>query len=182
MAHLLHAHLRSLIAKKNTKSRTFWMPDNMDKVVNSNTSYTGRVIHTLTTHGLITRTYMRLTFSKNFILPTPLWLDKLKYKKVPVFSPIDPHPPLSFVATTTRKISPLLLSLHNQHVSFLFSDFCLFTLHLSRTCLPGRRQHSISLSIPYSICRRHSHSPHEHSHFYPRFNPHLCSGLRRCHQ
>ena len=86
MACLLHAPLRSSIVKKSTKSRTFWMPDVMDEVVNSNTSCTGRATLTLMTHGSITKTCMHPTFSKNSILPTPLRLDELKYKD-PVHSP-----------------------------------------------------------------------------------------------
>jgi len=58
MAHLLHDHLRSLIAKKSMKSRTFWMHGIMAEDKNFNTLCTGRAIHTPTTPGLITKTYM----------------------------------------------------------------------------------------------------------------------------
>ena len=94
MACPLHTHLRSSIVKRSIKLRTFWILDDMDKDVNFNTSFTGRAIHTLMTHGLITRTYMRPTFSKNSTLPTLLWLDELKYKKVQCILSINPYPPL----------------------------------------------------------------------------------------
>ena len=54
---------------------------------------------------------MHPTFSKNFTLLTPLWLDELKYKKVQHIPSINPHSPLLLIATTIRKTSLLLLSL-----------------------------------------------------------------------
>jgi len=48
---------------------------------NFNTSCTGKVIHTLMTPGLITRTYMPLTHWQIFTLQTLLWLDDLQYKE-----------------------------------------------------------------------------------------------------
>jgi len=45
MAHLLHDHLRSSIVKKSTKSRTFWMHNNMAEDKNFNTLCIGRVTH-----------------------------------------------------------------------------------------------------------------------------------------
>ena len=92
MAHCSHIHLRSLIVKKSMKSRTFWMLDSMDKDVNFNISSIGRAIHTLMTHGLITRTCMHLTFSKNSTLPTLLQLDEPKYKRSNDFTNQIPIP------------------------------------------------------------------------------------------
>ena len=86
MACHLHDHLQSLIVKKSTKSRTFWMLDAIDADINFNILSIGRVTHILTTHGLITKTYIHLTFSKNFTLPTLLQLDKQKYKRLSAFA------------------------------------------------------------------------------------------------
>ena len=47
----------------------------------SNTLYTGRVTHTPTTPGLITRTYTLLKHCQTFIFRTPLRLDDQQYKK-----------------------------------------------------------------------------------------------------
>ena len=99
--------------KRSTKSRTFWMLDDMDEDINSNISSTRRATHTPMTYGLITRTYMRLTFLKNSILPTPLQLDELKYKKPNVSHQSIPIP-LFYLSQPTRKIPPLLLSLSPQ--------------------------------------------------------------------
>ena len=46
-----------------------------------NTSYTGRVIHTLMTPGLITRTYMPQTHCQTSTFLTLLWLDDPQYKE-----------------------------------------------------------------------------------------------------
>ena len=53
----------------------------------SNTLCIGRVIHTPTTPGLITRTYMLPKHYQTSIFLTPLQLDNQQYKKRPLKSP-----------------------------------------------------------------------------------------------
>ena len=53
----------------------------MAEDTSSNTLCIGRVIHTLMTPGLITRTYMPQMHSQIFIFQTPLQLDNLQYKE-----------------------------------------------------------------------------------------------------
>jgi len=57
------------------------MHGDMAEDENFNTSYIGRVIHTLMTPGLITRTYTLLTHWQTSCLQIPLWLDDLQYKE-----------------------------------------------------------------------------------------------------
>ena len=57
------------------------MQDVMVEDKSSNTSYTGRVIHTPTTPGLITRTYTLPKHCQTFTFLTPLQLDDQQYKK-----------------------------------------------------------------------------------------------------
>ena len=53
----------------------------MEEDENFNTSCIGRVIHTPTTPGLITRTYTLLKHCQTFTFLTPLRLDDLQYKE-----------------------------------------------------------------------------------------------------
>ena len=57
------------------------MQDVMVEDESSNTSCTGRVIHTPTTPGLITRTYMPLKHCQTSTFLTPLRLDDQRYKR-----------------------------------------------------------------------------------------------------
>jgi len=57
------------------------MHSDMAEDENFNTLCIGRVIHTLTTHGLITRTYTLLTHWQTLCLQIPLRLDDLQYKE-----------------------------------------------------------------------------------------------------
>ena len=178
MAHLSYNHPQSSIAKKSMKLRTFWMLDNTDKDINFNTSSTGRAIHTPTTHGLITRTYMHLTFSRNSILLTPLWLDELKYKRSNVSHQSIPIPlSYSLQQQFERSLCCFYLYLLNQHVLFFLPNLCLFVLCLSGTCLSKCRQHPVSTCLPNSFCGKCPNSPNEHSYFHSRLNPHLCPRL-----
>jgi len=81
MACLLHDHLWSLITKKSTRLRTFKMHSDMAEDENFNTLCIGRVIHTPTTPGLITRTYMPQTHWQTSCWQTLLQLDDLQYKE-----------------------------------------------------------------------------------------------------
>jgi len=81
MARPLHDCLRSSIVKKNMKLRIFWMHGNMAEDKNFNTSCIGRVIHTLTIPGLITRTYIPQIHWQTSTLQTLLQLDNLQYKE-----------------------------------------------------------------------------------------------------
>ena len=67
---------------------------------NSNTSYTGRAIHTPMTPGLITRTYTPRKHCQIFTFLTPLRLDDQQYKKaletpkrIPILLPVWPLTP-----------------------------------------------------------------------------------------
>jgi len=77
---------------------------------NFNTLCIGKAIHTLTTPGLITRTYMPQTHWQTFILQTPLQLDDPQYKE-----------------TTEIPKQSLILSLHWPSTLtttvLLFNDF-----------------------------------------------------------
>ena len=57
------------------------MHSDMAENENFNTLCIGRVTHTLTTPGLITRTYMLLTHWQISCLQILLWLDDLQYKE-----------------------------------------------------------------------------------------------------
>ena len=81
MACLSHDLHRSSIVKKNTKLKTFLVQDDMAEDKGSNTSCIGRAIHTLTTPGLITRTYTPRMHCQTFTFQTPLWLDNQQYKE-----------------------------------------------------------------------------------------------------
>ena len=113
MACRLHAHLQSLIVKRSMRLRTFWMLDVMDEVVNFNTSCTGKATLTLMTHGSITRTYTHPTFSKNSTLPTPLRLDKLKYKRPSIF-PNQPPSFSSICRNNSKDLSAAFISISLQ--------------------------------------------------------------------
>ena len=104
MACLLHDHLQSLIAKKSTKLRTFWMHSDIAEDENFNTLCIGRVTHTLTTPGLITRTYMLLTHWQTSCLQIPLWLDNLQYKETTEISQTILIPTSLWLFNTLQKL------------------------------------------------------------------------------
>ena len=85
-----HAPHRSSITRKNMRSKQSSTPGARGEDVSCNTSCTGRAIHTLTTRGSDTRTFMPPNFSKLLCFQTPLRLDDWKYKETMIPTP-PPH-------------------------------------------------------------------------------------------
>jgi len=135
MACLLHDHLRSSIVKKNTKSRTFWMHSIMAEVENFNTLCIGRVIHTLTTPGLITRTYMLLMHWQTSCLQILLRLDDLQYKETTEISQMILIPTSPWLFNTLQQLLPFTapFALTIQTYSSLFTPHT--TAQPSQQCL-----------------------------------------------
>jgi len=79
----------------------------MAEDTSSNTLCIGRVIHTLMTPGLITRTYMPPTCCQTSTFQTPLQLDDLQYKETIEIPQTNSHP-LSTLASYTYYYCPSL--------------------------------------------------------------------------
>ena len=106
------------------------MQDVMVEDENFNTSCTGKVIHTLTTPGLITRTYMLLKHCQTFIFLTPPQLDDQQYKELLEIPKriLIPSPLWPLTPTTTTLVFDDSSKLATQTTSLLnTSDFKLVT-------------------------------------------------------
>jgi len=100
---------------------------------NFNTSCIGRVIHTPTTPGLITRTYTLLTHWQTSCLQTPLWLDDLQYKETTEIPQTILIPTSIWLSNTLQK----LLQSTARFVSTTQTCFLPFTL--LTTALPSQQ-------------------------------------------
>ena len=98
------------------------MQDIMAEDTNSNTSCIGRVIYTLTTPGLITRTYMPPTHCQTSTFQTPLWLDDLQYKETIKIPQMNSYPHFT-LATYTYYYRPSLKRLFQAFSSDPISQF-----------------------------------------------------------
>jgi len=89
---------------------------------NFNTSCIGRVIHTLTTPGLITRTYMPQTHWQTSISQTLLRLDDLQYKETIEISQTILIPTSLWLSTTLQHLrqstAPFVLTIQTCFLPF----------------------------------------------------------------
>ena len=121
------------------------MQDVMVEDESSNTSCTGRAIHTPTTPGLITRTYTLLKHCQTFTFLTPLRLDDQQYKRTLEFPKriliptshwlfnTSQHPRQStvhFVLTIRIRFTPSTISSTAQRCPTLLPPFSFHPAHL----------------------------------------------------
>ena len=108
----------------------------------SNTSYTGRAIHTPTTLGLITRTYMPPKHCQTFTFLTPLRLDDQQYKET--FETLEqiliPTSLWPLIPTTTalHSAASFKASATTRSTSTSAINFNAATSVLSKKSLPAR--------------------------------------------
>jgi len=117
------------------------MHDDMAKDENFNTLCIGRVIHTPTTLGLITRTYTLLTHWQTSCLQIPLQLDDLQYKETTKNPSNDSHPLFTLALQYFAKAPPIYCPLCVNHSNLLFA------FHTPHDC-PTMSRSSSPIFIP----------------------------------
>ena len=115
---------------------------------NFNTSCIGRAIHTLMIPGLITRTYMLLTYWQTSCLQIPLRLDDLQYKETTKI-------PQTILISTSLWLSNTSQHLHQSTVPFASTIQTHFLPSIYHTTVQPSQQCPASLPPSLSLPALH---------------------------